>query len=93
MAYPSFDKDPHEVLDYQIDWSEWLDGDTPDTIDTSTWHVPDGITMDTDANTTTTATIWLSGGTAGEVYTVTNHITTAGGRTGERSINIKVKER
>jgi hypothetical protein len=90
MAFPDFTKDSHEVLDYRVDWSEWLDADT---ISTSTWHVPDGITQDAENETTTTATIWLSGGTTGENYNVTNHITTAGGRTGERTITIKVRDR
>jgi hypothetical protein len=86
-----FDKDPDAVLDYQLDWSDWLpDGDT---IATSVWSVPVGLTEDSDTNTTTTATVWLSGGTAGTEYQVANTITTADGRTDERTIKIKVVER
>ena len=91
MAYKSFKKDPDAVLDYEVDWSEWLGGS--DTIATSTWSAPEGITIVTDSNTTTTATVWLSGGTARQSYNVTNHITTDGGRTDERTITIKVVER
>lgn len=87
---PFYQKDPDAVLDYTIDWSTWL-GD--DTIATSGWTVPTGLTEDSDSNTTTTATVWLSGGTVGTVYTVTNEITTAGGRTDDRSIQIFVTER
>jgi len=83
----SFEKDPEAVLDYTVDWEAWLDGDT---IYTSAWTVPTGITKDSDSNTTTTATIWLSGGTAGELYKVKNHIVTAAGREDDRTINIHV---
>jgi len=79
----TFTKDPSAVLDYAIDWSAWLGSDT---IATSTWSVPTGITRDSDTNTTTRATIWLSGGTAGQTYQLTNTITTAGGRTDQRTI-------
>lgn len=83
-------KDPNAVVDYRIDWSKWLtDGDT---IATSEWTVPAGVTMTTEYNDDTSATIWLSGGTAGENYSLTNRITTSGGRTQDRTIIIQVKE-
>ncbi len=83
-------KDPDAVLDYIIDWSIWLDADT---ISTSTWSVPAGITEDSSSNTTTTATIWLSGGTAGASYDLINSIVTAAGRKDDRTIRIHVDER
>lgn len=83
-----FEKDPDAVLDYQINWATWLD---TDTISASTWTVPTGITKASDTRTTTTATIWLSGGTADTDYRLVNKIVTAGGRTEERSIWIKVR--
>lgn len=85
-----FTKDPDGVLDYQIDWSDWLG---TDTIVTSTWTVGTGITKDSDTNTTTTATIWLSGGTAGTTYELTNEIVTTDGRTDNRTIYVTVKEK
>lgn len=85
-----FIKDPNAVLDYQIDWSTWLGADT---IATSTWTVPTGLTKDGDTSTTTTATIWLSGGTAGVTYHIVNHIVTAGGREDDRSIYIRVADK
>lgn len=89
MSIATFEKDPGAVLDYTGDWSAWLG---TDTITASTWNVPAGITKDTDNHDTTTTWIWLSGGAAGTVYTLTNHITTAGGRQDERTIKIKVKD-
>ena len=85
-----FKKDPSAILDYSIDWSLWLDGDT---ISTSSWTVPQGLTKASETNNSTTATVWLSGGTVDQTYTVTNRITTANGRTDERSILIKVVDR
>jgi len=86
-----FLKDPDAVLDYQIDWSSWLD--TGETISASAWTVPTGLTEDSDSNTTTTATVWLSGGTAGVTYSVTNQITTSDSRTEDRTITIRCGER
>ncbi len=86
----TFTKDPNAVLDYIVDWTAYL-GD--DTITTSTWIVPAGITKNSDTSTTKTAKVWLEGGTAGERYAVTNRITTAGGRTDDRTIRISCNER
>lgn len=87
----AFDKDPDEVLDFTIDWSDWLP--SGDTISTSAWTVPSGITEDSKSNDTTKTWIFLSGGTDGTEYKLTNTITTAGGRTAQRTIQIKVAER
>jgi hypothetical protein len=91
-----FSKDPDAILDYQVDWSDWL---VTDTISTSVWTVPTGITAGNGingapapSNTTTTATIWLLGGTANKAYMVTNRITTAAGRTNDYSLKIFVTQ-
>lgn len=90
MALKWLPKDPDEVLDYLVDWSARLEADT---IATSTWIVPDGITADTDSSAAATTTIWLSGGTLGETYTLLNRITTVGGRTMDQSVKISIKAR
>lgn len=87
---PSFIKDPDASLDYSVDWSEWL-ATASDSILTSTWTVPDGLTVVTQTNSGTLATVWLSGGTAGKAYSLTNHITTRGNRTDDRTIVIIVR--
>lgn len=84
-------KDPDAVLDFGWSWAAWLA--TGDQIVTSTWIVPEGITKDSESNTTTTAIVWLSGGTAGQQYRVTNRITTSQGRTDDRSIVLYVQDR
>lgn len=88
------DKDPNAILDYELDWSAWLIAANSDTIATSTWIVPDGLTraLAGDSHNDTSAVIWLSGGTAGQLYTLTNRITTTGGRTEDRTRALYVKE-
>lgn len=89
-----FVKDPSAVLDYSIDWSDYLSSVSPeDTISTSTWSVDNGITIDSSDNSDSVTTVWLSGGTRRRRYRCTNNIVTAGGRTDERSIVIYVQDR
>lgn len=89
-----YTKDPDAVLDYSIDWSDWLP-DT-DTITASTYTVAsdaaDAVVVDDSSFTTTTTTVWLTGGVVGTKYTVTNHITTSAGRQDDRSLTISIKE-
>jgi len=84
----SFIKDPDSTLDYTFDWNQgWLA--TGDTITTSTWiATPSGVTIVSSANTTTTATITISGGTHGVSYQLTNNVITANALTGERTIRV-----
>lgn len=93
-----YTKDPNSVLDYKVDWNgaaadggPWLAAG--ETIASSNFTVPAGITKDSQSNTTTTATVWLSGGTVGNEYAVVNRITTNQGRTDDRTITIRVQER
>lgn len=93
MPIPAFPdtKDPDSTLDYQFDWGEWLG---TDTITSSVFTVdPNTITIQTTTNTTTTATLWLSGGIVGTVYKIKNRITTVAGRIDERTVRLKIKER
>lgn len=86
------EKDPDATLEYGRDWSTWLAADG-DSIVTSTWIVPPGLTVVDESNTATVALVWLSGGTAGQSYRITNRITTAQSRTDDRSIQIVVRDR
>ena len=83
-------KDPNATLDYGFDWTDWLNGDT---ISGSTWVVPTGLTEVSKNYTNVLATIWLSEGTAGSVYTLVNRITTVGGRTEDRTMTIIMRNR
>ena len=90
-GYTTFLKDPDATLDYTVDWSDWLDPN--DTISASAWSVPSGLTQVSASYTPTSATIWLSGGTAGQRYDVRNRITTAAGRIDDRTVRFNVQER
>lgn len=85
----TFIKDPDAVLDYQFDWSTWLDSDT---ISSYTVTVS-GVTLDSDSNTTTAVTAWVSGGTQGSTATIQCRIVTAGGRTDDRTINLVINSK
>lgn len=71
-------KDPNEVLDYTIDWSERLLGDTIAGAPTITVT---GATKDGQSNTDSSVSFKLSGGTAGTMALVTALGVTTGGRT------------
>ena len=83
-------KDPNEVLDYEIDWSARLGGDT---ISSVTWTVPGGITKNSDTVSGDIAVIWLSGGTAGTSYDIGCRVVTTGGRTHDETATLPVSNR
>lgn len=86
------EKSPDGILDYMLDWNanSWLGADTLITV---TWTVDTGVTVVTQAKTSTTATIWLSGGSLGVTYWIKCTIVTAAGRTESRSFRIVVMQR
>ena len=87
-----FVKDPDASLDYGIDWTLWLDGDS---IAASTWIAESGLTIEPGSENfnSTKTSVFLSGGTRNNNYKVTNRITTDTGRTDDRSFTIYVRER
>ncbi len=94
--------DPQETLDYSFDWSQFLDevGSPGDTINASFWAVtplgsgsPTEPILSNQSNTATTATVFVSNCAAGGVYQLTNTVTTAQGRTAERSIALRCEQR
>jgi hypothetical protein len=112
MALRWPDKDPDEQLDYTVDWSRYLDTLTiasvawrfvqADGTESSSLSASDtfnGLTVNRITNTSTTATIVLSGGTANidnklicEITTSTSTKTNAAIVT-KRVINLRVRER
>lgn len=88
----TIDKDPDKVCDWAFDWTGWLAGDT---IASYVMTVESGLTKDTDSNTDTAVTVWLSGGSPGKTYTVACKITTVStpARVEERTVKFKVKQR
>lgn len=84
----TFLKDPDATLDYRIDWSGWLG---QDTIDTSIVAVSTGLTLSMTSHDEDSTTLWLSGGALGREYAATNRITTAAGRTADRTLIFKIR--
>lgn len=88
LSWPA--KDPNEVLDYQVDWTErLLDGET---IATSTFILVAGsVTIESSSFDDGITTVWLSGGTEGEVCVVTNRIVTSEARTYDQSTRLRIR--
>jgi hypothetical protein len=86
-----FVKDPSAILDYSVDWSQWMT--TGDSIASVTWSPITGIVVESSpapSFTSTVATAWIGSGTAGNTYTVTCHITTTAGRQDTRTLTFNV---
>ena len=88
--------DPQETLDYACDWTAFLaEGGSPaDTIQSSAWAVdPAGPTLSGASVTGALARVFVSGAQAGQIYRLTNTVTTALGRTAERSWTLRCENR
>lgn len=64
-----------DAREYSLDWSDEIDADA--AIATSSWSAESGIAVGVTGGTGKITTVWLSGGTAGTSYLVTNTITTS----------------
>ena len=101
--FEEYTKDPDAVLDYVFDWAPLTNGTAgatdwlaaSETIVSTVITPETGITEDSNSITdsSTTVTVWLSGGTAGTDYNVACAIVTSDGREDERTITIVVRER
>lgn len=83
-----FNKEPQEVKDFSIGWSDWLG---VLTIASSSWTSPTGITIDASSNTATATLVRVSGGTWGETYELFNTIVASNGESETRSIIITIR--
>lgn len=100
MAYKWPDLDPNEIQAYSVDWSRFLN--TGDTISSVAWlvngtitgsyEITDNLTLVQPTNTTTVATVRITGGTVGQRYKISCRVTTADGLIYERSINLTIRE-
>lgn len=84
-------KQPAEVQDYDVSFSEWLTA-LSDTSASYTVTADTGITVDSFSITGGVVKVWLSGGIDGVTYKVTVTLTTAGGRTRQSEFSLQVKE-
>ena len=91
------EKDPYAVLDYSLNWTNWMpDGETISSISVTVETISGDaspLTLDSSTNTDYISTAFLSGGTAGNIYNVEYKIVTSGSKQDSRNLRIKVVER
>jgi hypothetical protein len=87
-------KDPLARVDYAINWSPYVDGQT---IEESLWSVTldeeDGVAAEETSFEPVRTAARLTGGVAGHSYTVSNQVTFSDGTTDLRSITLRVEVR
>lgn len=86
----TFEKQPGERQDYQIEFEDWLRR-LDDTPVSATVAVSPGINLISHELKGTAVKVWMEGGESGKRYKVTATMTTAGGRIKEAEIVIYVK--
>lgn len=94
MIIGTYTKQPYDVTDIDVDFSDWLAVRTGDTLLSATVAV-DGTGMTVDpvvALSSTVAKFWVSAGTDGTTYKVTLKVVTTLGRHKEVEVKVKVKE-
>ena len=89
LAWPP--KYAREVLDYTVDFTARLAGDTIASA-TVTLPTPAGLVVGVISNTSTTVTVWLSGGTPTQAATALVAVVTAAGRTIDIEVQLYIQE-
>lgn len=96
LGYPQFVPTPGnfvqfvgEVLDYGVDWSEFLP--SGDVVVSSSWSGDAGVTLSDMVFSSSLAVVWVSGGVVDYVYRVVNTVTSSGGRTGVAEFQVRIK--
>lgn len=92
MNLGTFQKQPAELIDYDVDYSEWLTtGDNVQSADVSV--LPSGLVIESTFINDPRIKIWISGGTDKVNYKITVTMTTADGRIKQDEFKINVKDR
>lgn len=90
-----FTKDPDSVVDYVLDWADWLANG--ETILSANWHVSPieagGLSVVSPFAEDTKRGALVADGLAGHTYRLTCRITTSMGKTADRSLILRVQER
>lgn len=92
------DKDPNDVLDYTLDFTDFLALSGGDTITSVVPTVTGGLVVDSSLHTATEAIVWLSGGTLtvdGEYASLTVRVTTINSpnRIVDRTVHFNIIEK
>jgi hypothetical protein len=86
-----FVKQPNEVLDYDVDFSDWFEGRT-DTPSSHAVVAEAGITVVGSSRTGNVVKVVLSGGTVGAKYKITVRLTTNSFLVKEAEFVVSIKE-
>lgn len=73
------EKDPGVILDSTVSWGLWL-SKHGEAVDRFEWELPEDLDAEAEFSSRSRSQVWLSGGTAGKSYLVTNRIVTRRGR-------------
>ena len=90
-------KDPDAILPYGLNWTDWII--SGDSVTEASWTITspsgdaDPIVVDSSSVAANVTTAILSGGTAGNSYSLTCHITTANSYEEDRTIFIQCQQR
>ena len=91
MNLGNFSKQPSELLDYDIDYSEWLTAG--DNVSRATVDIePAGLTLESVFINDPFIKIWLSGGSHGSTYKLTVTMSSDDGRIKQDEFKLKVKD-
>jgi hypothetical protein len=85
-----YTKSEAAVLDYTIDWTDFLQDD--ELITEHEFLSEEGVTLGEPDLTGANHTVFVSGGDGGRTYRVTSRITTDQGRTQEQSFLLRITE-
>lgn len=98
MILATYEKQPVEYKDYDIDYSQWLtpaDDVVSSAVATVTSETEEAPTLVVDLiqNTVYVVKLWVSGGTVGVKYKITVLMTSDGGRIDESELIFNIKDR
>lgn len=89
LKHPDFAQDPDSTLDYPFEWGPELEGDT---IESSEFLLPDGMTLVNSTINGSLAIAYVTGAQCDRIYRLTNRITTSDGRSIDKTVRILGRE-
>lgn len=85
---PEYRKTTTEIVDIVMNWTNALD--TGDSISSSAWTVPSGITGSNQASSAFTTSIRLTSGTTARIYALTNTVTLVSGQKYQSPLTVQI---
>lgn len=86
-----FEKQPAEILDYDVDYTEWF-GDRVDEAESFTSTVPTPLVLVSGQLVGKVVKLVISGGAAGQIHKITVRLTTTLGLVKEADFQIRIRE-